>query len=107
MISVYSSDSGACTDFLAFCGDSVGKISSTLILSLNRPPVGRRFAVPDPKNDQQSNPLQDDLAASIVDAWAELDKKAEAENPDEFRKAREMLAEWGNKLESLLKGKKP
>ena len=62
--------------------------------------------MPDPKNDQQSNPLQDDLAASIVDAWAELDKKAEAENPDEFRKAREMLAEWGGKLEALLKGKK-
>lgn len=49
---------------------------------------------------------EDALAASIVDAWAELDKKAEAENPDEFRKAREMLAEWGGKLEALLKGKK-
>jgi hypothetical protein len=49
---------------------------------------------------------QDDLAASIVDAWAELDKRAEAENPDEFRKAREMLVEWGGKLEALLKGKK-
>lgn len=49
---------------------------------------------------------QDDLAASIVDAWAELDKRAEEENPDAFRKAREMLVEWGGKLEALLKGKK-
>ena len=73
----------------------------------NRPQGAGWFAVPDPKDNQQSNTTQDDLAASIVDAWAELDKKAEAENPDEFRKAREMLAEWGNKLESLLKGKKP
>lgn len=49
---------------------------------------------------------EDDLAASIVEAWAELDRQAEAKNPHEFRAAREMLAEWGGKLEALLRGKK-
>jgi len=63
--------------------------------------------VPDLKDKQQAIKTQEDLAASIVEAWAELDKKAEAENPDEFRKASEMLVEWSNKLESLLKVKKP
>lgn len=46
---------------------------------------------------------QDDLAASIVAAWAELDAKAEAENPEEFRKAYAMLADWGKKLDSMIK----
>ncbi|GAB4445062.1 MAG: hypothetical protein OHK0011_26970 [Turneriella sp.] len=57
-------------------------------------------------NEAPTKPAEDDLASAIVEAWVELDKKAEAENPDEFRKAREMLAEWGGKLEALLKGKK-
>jgi hypothetical protein len=73
---------------------------------VKRPRVDKGFAVPDPKDSEQFMTTQDDLAASIVDAWAELDKRAEAENPDEFRKAREMLVEWGGKLEALLKGKK-
>jgi hypothetical protein len=62
--------------------------------------------MPETEENPPTKPPEDDLAASIVDAWAELDKRAEAENPDEFRKAREMLVEWGGKLEALLKGKK-
>lgn len=60
-----------------------------------------------PKDKEQSHAAQDDLASSIVDAWDKLDKQAEAENPDEFRQAREMLTEWREKLDALLRGKKP
>jgi len=74
---------------------------------LDCPLAVRWFVVPDLKDKQQAIKTQEDLAASIVEDWAELDKKAEAENPDGFRKASEMLVEWGNKLESLLKVKKP
>ncbi|AFM13318.1 hypothetical protein [Turneriella parva] len=62
--------------------------------------------MPETEENPGPKPPEDHLAASIVDAWAELDKRAEAENPDEFRKAREMLAEWAEKLDALLKGKK-
>lgn len=78
-----------------------------ILTFLECPLAVRWFVVPDLKDKQQAIKTQEDLAASIVEAWAELDKKAEAENPDEFRKASEMLVEWGNKLESLLKVKKP
>lgn len=54
----------------------------------------------------QKQTAQDDLAGSIVAAWAELDRKAEIENPEELRKAYEMLVAWGKKLDAIVKGKK-
>jgi hypothetical protein len=54
---------------------------------------------------QDLNPheSQDEFGKSLADAWHELDRKAEAENPGAYRQAEQMMLEWANKLGFLKK----
>jgi hypothetical protein len=48
--------------------------------------------------------IEDELAASIAEGWAEIEKKAGAEKTEEARKSEATLLEWAAKLETILKG---
>lgn len=48
--------------------------------------------------------IEDELAASIAEGWAEIEKKAAAKKDDEVRKSEATILEWAAKLETILKG---
>ena len=55
---------------------------------------------------QEPKNIEQQAGESLAEIWDDLDRKARAENPNEFAKAQKVFEEWAGKLADLLGGPK-